>query len=177
MSIFYVKEQGSYIKKSGEHLNIEKNNQVLMTLPIHAMSSLSVIGNVQVTTQALQAMMKEGIDINYFSYSGELLGSVSSNSSKNIFLRFNQYTRYLNQMERIEIARDIVRGKINNQIKVLERFHWETVAGNAKEELHQLKQLVPLIDTKKTNNQLMGIEGSAGNIYFANCNNKLDTLR
>ena len=124
MSVIYVKEQGSYIKKMDKRIIVEKGGKVLADIPINSITNLSVLGNVQVTTQVLQMMMQEGIDISFFTYSGKYIGQIAAESSKNIFLRFSQYKRYENIEERLKLARAIVSNKIKNQITVLQSFNW-----------------------------------------------------
>ena len=54
MAVIYVKEQGAIIKKVGERIVVAKNNVVLNDIPVHLISDLSIIGNVQISTQLVQ---------------------------------------------------------------------------------------------------------------------------
>lgn len=66
MSVIYVKEQGSYIRKSGEKIEIIKQNQRLLSFPVWNIDGVSIIGNVQISTQALIYLMENGIDVSIF---------------------------------------------------------------------------------------------------------------
>ena len=57
MSVLYVKEPGAYVKKCGKRLQVEKDGKRLMDLAVFKLSNVNIIGNVQVTTQALHFMM------------------------------------------------------------------------------------------------------------------------
>ena len=57
MSVLYVKEPGAYVKKCGKSLQVEKDGKRLMDLPVFKLSNVNIIGNVQVTSQALHFMM------------------------------------------------------------------------------------------------------------------------
>ena len=90
MSVIYVKEQGSHIRKAGERIEIIKQNQKLLSFPISNIDGISIIGNVQISTQALTYLMENGVDVSLFSYSGRYIGQAMADSSKNICLRFSQ---------------------------------------------------------------------------------------
>ena len=125
MSVLYVKEQGALIQKRSERLLITRNNQSLLEIPIYNIDSIAVIGNVQITSQALQALMKNGIDVRYFAFSGKYLGCASSCMSRNIFLRLSQYQLYADMNRRMALARRIIISKIGNQMEVIRAFRWE----------------------------------------------------
>ena len=88
MAVIYVKEQGSYVKKRDRHIFVEKNGKELAEIPLHNITGITIVGNVQITTQVLHLLMQEGIDISFFTYSGNYIGRIAAESSKNIFLRF-----------------------------------------------------------------------------------------
>ena len=68
MSVLYLKEQGAYVQKSGERLIVTKKGQTLLDIPVFQVDNIAVIGNVQITTQALHMLMQNGVDVSYFSY-------------------------------------------------------------------------------------------------------------
>lgn len=105
MAVVYVKEQGALVKKSSERILISKGANTLFEIPVRQMENIALIGNVQITTQALHMLMEKGVDVSYFSYSGKYLGHTAAESSKNIFLRFQQYAYYLDEDKRLEMAK------------------------------------------------------------------------
>lgn len=58
MSVLYLKEQGAYVQKSGERLIVTKKGQTLLDIPVFQVDNIAVIGNVQITTQALHMLMQ-----------------------------------------------------------------------------------------------------------------------
>ena len=71
MTVMYVKEQGAYIRKKNACIVVEKGSQTLLQIPAANLENIAVIGNVQVTSQALHMLLEMGVDINYFSFSGK----------------------------------------------------------------------------------------------------------
>ncbi len=166
MSVIYVKEQGTLVQKRSERVLITKDRKVLLETPMDRVESIAVIGNVQVTTQALCAFMQAGIDINYFTFSGKFVGAACAESSKNIFLRLAQYDLYRNEAKRLEIAKRIVRNKIQNQVEVIKKYRWESGETEWKEVLKGMEALAEKTGMAETSSELMGIEGKASNLYF-----------
>lgn len=88
MPVIYVKEQGAYIRLKGEQIVVFKGNNQLLEIPVHRTDSIMVLGNVQVTTQALVKLMANGTDISYFTYGGKYIGHTVSERSHVRFINF-----------------------------------------------------------------------------------------
>lgn len=166
MAVLYVKEQGAVIQKRDERVLVTKNTETLLDIPLFEIENIAVIGNVQVTTQALHLLMQHGIDVSYFTYSGNYLGVAGAESSKNIFLRFEQYECYLDMERRLSMGRTIVENKILNQITLMRRRDGYTEAYSPNADIQTMERLLQELPDKRTPNELMGIEGMCSNIYF-----------
>jgi len=166
MAVLYIKEQGALVQKRSERILITKNRQTLLEIPFAHVENIAVIGNVQITAQALQAFLTQGINISYFSFSGKYLGSTSSEESRNIFLRLAQYEMYQKTEERLKVARKIVANKIENQIAMIKGYRWENSSQQWKNEITQLEKLKQKAEEAQKANELLGLEGKASNVYF-----------
>lgn len=145
MSVVYIKEQYSYIQLCGETIRVTKGERVLLEYPIHNIDNIVIIGLVQITTQAVNKLLKMGIDISYFSYNGKYLGHTLSENSKNVFLRLAQYECYNDVNRRIQYARAIVGNKIENQINMIRRYS----RNNPKSEYRFLQDVKEIKNLKK----------------------------
>lgn len=166
MAVLYIKEQGSTIQKRGERVVITKGNTSLLEIPVVNVENIAVIGNVQITTQALHMLMENGIDVSYFTFSGKYLGQTGSDRSKNIFLRFAQFNLYNQIDKRLDIAKSIISNKISNQITMIRRHRWKGEPHDWKDDIAQLEYLRETLSQKETSNEIMGVEGMCSNIYF-----------
>lgn len=166
MRVVYVKEQGAYIRRMGGRIVVSKNSKNLREIPIAQVETIVVVGNIQITTQALHMLMEYGVNLNFFSYGWRYIGQVVSESSKNIFLRLAQYERYQNPESRCEIARQIIDAKIQNQAAVIRNYRWEE---NQvwKEAIQKLKENRKKLPDKMNSQGIMGIEGICSSIYFS----------
>ncbi len=173
MAVVYVKEQGAMVQKRGERLIISKGDNTLLEAPMIQLENLALIGNVQITTQALHMLMEQGVDVSYFSYSGKYLGHAAAEASKNIFLRFHQYGFYLDEEKRLNMAKIIVRNKIQNQMALIRKHRWGDGGHDWKCDLKQMEQHLQTLQDKVTPNEVLGVEGICSNIYFGAFGNML----
>ncbi|MCC8150317.1 MAG: CRISPR-associated endonuclease Cas1 [Lachnospiraceae bacterium] len=165
MAVVYVKEQGAMVQRNGGRVRITKKSGTLLELPVSNLDGIALFGNVQMTTQALHFLLKQGVDISYYSYGGEYLGQTAAESSKNIFLRFAQYELYNDKDGRLNFAKIIVRNKIENQLAMIRHHRWD--GENAwKDDVSQMQKILAKVDTAGTANELLGIEGKCSSIYF-----------
>lgn len=166
MAVLYIKEQGATVQKRGERIAVTKGTMTLLEIPVMNVENIAIIGNVQVTTQALHMLMESGVDVSYFSFSGKYLGKTGSDHSKNIFLRFAQYEVYNNIDKRLAIARVLISNKISNQIAMIKGHRWKDEPHDWKADVEQLCRLQDMLPQKCTSNEIMCIEGMCSNIYF-----------
>lgn len=168
MAVLYIKEQGATVQKMGERILVTKNSKTLLDVPIIKIENISVIGNVQVTMQALRMLMENGIDVSYFTYGGKYLGHTGADASKNIFLRFEQYGFYLEEPRRIAMAKTIVDNKISNQEAVIRTYRWKTDESfDWKSIIDQMEEIRNTLEDKNTSNEILGVEGMCSNLYFS----------
>ena len=173
MSVIYVKEQGAFIRKTGERIEVTKKNLKLLSFPVGNIDGLSIIGNIQISTQALIYLMENGVDISFFSYSGHFAGQAMADSSKNIFLRFSQYDTYQNMEARLDMAKIIVNNKINNQMEIVKYFRYKDDF-SPKAELTKMKKMQEKLFLCKTSNEILGVEGMCSNLYFSCFSHMID---
>lgn len=166
MAVLYVKEQGAYVRKCGRRIQVEKDGKRLVDFPVFQVTNINIIGNVQITTQALHFLMQEGIDVSYLSRSGNYIGHMTADSSKNIFLRLAQYNCYQSIEQRLQMARCIVENKANNQIELIKCYRWKAEEYDPGKDLDEIKKNLSKLKHKQTTNEIMGIEGICSAVYF-----------
>lgn len=166
MSVLYLKEQGACAEKRGERIIVKKNRKELLDIPVVNVDNVAVIGNIQFTTPLLHSLMEHGVCVSYFTFGGNYIGEISAARSGNIFLRLSQYGIYQNPERRMQVARDIVKNKINNQIHLIENFSWTGIEYNWHRDVQQMREYQEQIETTETTNHLMGIEGFCSHVYF-----------
>lgn len=165
MAVIYIREQGTTLTKAGDRLRVMRGGHTLLDKPVFGIESVALFGNVQISSQALWMLMERGVDISYFTYDGKYLGHTASDTSRNIFLRMQQYDLYMDLEKRDAIAKRIVANKIENQISVIEYYDW-TGDFDWKADTDEMRRHLAGLADKSGQQSLMGVEGICSNIYF-----------
>ena len=111
MAYMYLTEQGSILRKAGDRLLIEKEDEVLLDVPYHKLETVLVFGNVQVTTQAMGELLEKGVNLSLFSRQGAYRGSLVPPHGKNIDLRIAQFEAARDHERALGYARATVAGE------------------------------------------------------------------
>ena len=74
VAFLYLTQQGSVLRKTGDRLLVEKDDEILMDLPYHKLDHILVFGNIQITTQAMAEMLEKGVPVSLFSHQGTYRG-------------------------------------------------------------------------------------------------------
>jgi len=126
------------------------------------LSSVSLYGNVQLSTQAMRKLAQRGVPVCLFSMGGWFYGMIQGLPHSNVRLRKLQFEAATAPASCLRVAQALVRQKIKNQRTLLRR--------NAREApevaLGQLKQYARKVDDVTNLKSLLGLEGSAARVYF-----------
>ena len=121
----YVQEHGARVGKSGDTLVIRQRGGDSASVRLLDVSQLCLMGNAQVTSQALQALLRRGVPVAHFSYGGQFLGLTTGLGSRAVSLRVAQVRCADDEQRSLEFACGFVRRKILNCRTVLRRNHAE----------------------------------------------------
>ncbi|MGB9610634.1 MAG: CRISPR-associated endonuclease Cas4g/Cas1g [Bryobacteraceae bacterium] len=158
----YLDTQGLRVGRSGEVLVVKDHEKVVQELRIHDLCQLNLMGNIQVTTQAVQALCEEGVPVCYFSQGGWFYGVTTGLVTKNVFLRQMQFRLAAEPWFCLRLGRQLVAGKIRNQRTMILRNHMEPDA----RLLAEMKRMAELAARADTLEELLGLEGNAARLYF-----------
>ncbi len=159
----YVQEQGARISVKGGQLLVTGSSEK-REVRILDTSQVSVMGNVQVTTQALRTMLSAGIPCSFYSTGGWLYGRATNFASKNVELRMAQHRVASSKPASLSIAKAFVESKIRN-CRTLLRRNGEEVPTHVLGDLRKFAQKALEVSSVES---LLGIEGSAARLYFQN---------
>jgi len=158
----YLNTQGLRVGKSGGILRVSERDSVVQDVRIAETCQVNVMGNIQVSTQAVQSLCENEVPVCYFSQGGWFYGITTGMNTKNVFLRKSQYRCADEPWFCLWLARKLVAGKIRNQRTMLLRNHVEV----PKSALRDLKSLANRAEQADKLDELLGIEGAAARIYF-----------
>lgn len=158
----YLNTQGMRVGKSGEVLQVREKDELKQEIRIGEVSQLNLMGNIQVSTQAIQSLCFADVPICYFSQSGWFYGITNGLNTKNVFLRKAQYRLAEEDWFVLSLARQLIAGKIRNHRTMLQRNHIEPRAVT----LQQMKTMAERAEQAQNAEELLGLEGNAARLYF-----------
>ena len=165
----YLNSPGLRVGKSGGLLRVREKNKIVQDVRINEINQVNLMGNIQITTQAIQQLCRNEKPICYFSQSNWFYGVTTGLNTKNVLLRKAQFRLAEEDWFCRRVASRLVEGKIRNQRTMLLRNHVEP----PRLDLRQLKRLMGAARSASTLDELLGIEGLAARIYFSLFNGML----
>lgn len=167
-AVLYLQEPGSFVGKRSEHLVVKKDGQELARIPMHAVRQVVVMGNVQMSTQALETLAANEIGVSYVTGHGRFVGAFVAAPAKNVSLREAQFRRFADPAVCLELAKDVVRAKLTNQRTLLMRsLRGDDARGSDEPAARDLWSLLRGLDDVTSMESLLGTEGQGAALYFS----------
>jgi CRISPR-associated protein Cas1 len=158
----YLNTQGFRVGKSGEVLQVKDKDKTVQEVRIGEVCQVNLLGNIQISTQAVQSLCEAGVPVSYFSMGGYFYGITTGLNTKNVVLRRSQFRLADSEWFPLSLARALVAGKIRNQRTMLQRNHIEP----NKSSLGVMKAMAERAERAEDLESLLGIEGMAARAYF-----------
>lgn len=129
---------------------------------------LVLMGRVSISADALRLLTKYKISTTFLSSNGKFNGKLSFGDSKNIFLRQKQFRILDNSKKSLAIAKNIVAGKIRNEISFMQRIKRKSFDADKSVEkaIKSVKYILNKAENAGDLEQLRGFEGLAAREYF-----------
>ncbi|PZO57169.1 MAG: type I-D CRISPR-associated endonuclease Cas1 [Phormidesmis priestleyi] len=162
MTSLYITQPDAILSKKYEAFRValkqEDGTWKKQSIPAQTVEEVVLMGNPQVTGDALMYALELGMPVHYLSPFGKYLGAALPGNSRNGQLRLAQYGAYRDADAKLTIVKAMVSAKIHNQYAVLYRH-------GQKE--NPLKLRKALVESQHSVDQVRGIEGLAAREYFA----------
>lgn len=154
--VLHLTTPGSRASLRRGRIEVSDRDEEAKTVPLGQVAGLVVHGNADVSSALTREMMARGFPIVWCTWSGRVVGWACSASSPNSDMRGAQHR--LGESLRLQVACELIGGKIRNQRYVLRRHKLD-----GRDELRTLADLA-----RRTNaiGELFGVEGSAAASYF-----------
>jgi CRISP-associated protein Cas1 len=158
----YLSTQGMRVGKTGAVLQVKDDRSVVQEARIGEICQVNVMGNVQISTQAIQALCEAEVPVCYFSMGGWFYGITMGLNQKNVVLRKSQFRLSEEEYFQLRLARRLVEGKVRNQRTMLQRNHVEP----PRETIDGLREMARRAEVAASLEELLGVEGNAARLYF-----------
>lgn len=171
-NVLYLTTPGLYVQRDHLTLRIERNHTLALSLPIHHVESVCVMGDeIIISHGAMRLALEQAVPINYLDENGRLRARVTGVPDTSVTLRRAQFRASENLPLQTHICRCIVAGKLQNARNSLLRGAREAqdpaVAESLTSACDALARLIPLLPKAENPDSVRGIEGAGAQAYFA----------
>jgi CRISPR-associated protein Cas1 len=162
----YLNTPGLRVGCRDEVLQVKEKDSLLEEVRIRDVCHVALFGNIQISTQAIQALCEQEVPVTYFSMGGWFYGITRGHELRNVFLRMEQFRLARDETTCLALARQMVHGKIRNHRTMVMRNHVEP----PEPAILKLKRASEDALNARSREELLGIEGAAASLYFQQFN-------
>jgi CRISPR-associated protein Cas1 len=162
----YITEQGLKVRREGRRLQFFREKKLLREVRLDDLEEIFVFGRINFTAQALQALLKNEVDVHFLTASGKYLGRLVPPRGKNVELRLAQFRAFEHEGSRLSLARAFISGKVRNQRAFLRRQNRKLKDEDLSRAILRLRQKISEVERAENLEALRGVEGQAANVYF-----------
>ena len=166
LETLYVMTPGISIRQDGGLLVLEKDHSVIKEIPIATVSNLVLGRTIQISTQVMFSLVKQGSLIQFVDYKYQLVGTLGDEHTTLQRLLW-QVAYFQNQEFALDGAKYIVRRKIKGQIALLNQYKKSKCIPNFVAVHRTMQVLLKRVERTKKVDTLRGIEGLASRTYFS----------
>jgi CRISPR-associated protein Cas1 len=160
-----AQQDGCKVGVSGACMKVtDKEGKKVAEMPLAGVESLSLLGGVQISTQAIQTLADRGIPIALLSAAGRLTAMIDPLDSVSAQVRRAQVRRFDDPATCLELSRALIVAKIQNQRTLLMRNHENLPPRVADELAAEMDAAVKAASI----DAVRGHEGQAAALYFGN---------
>lgn len=171
LNTLYVTTPESYLSLDGENVVILKDDAPIMRIPLHNLEGIVTFGYTGASPALMGACASHGISLAFLTAHGRFLAEVQGEAHGNVLLRRAQYRAADDDARALEIAKNILIGKMHNSRWVLERCvrdHAERLdAERVKRSSRFIADALDGVREAETHGTLLGVEGEAAARYFS----------
>jgi len=167
MDSLYILELGIFIRNDGDCLKIMRGSSVLDTIPASGLQQLTLAGRASLSGAVLDFLIKNSIDTVFLTPGGRFRARLLLDESGHVALRQQQYLKLADSSFKLDLARRIVKGKLENQARMLRRRGSQYNVEQLRVVGVQLKALQEKLATTEDTDQVRGIEGYGARIYYS----------
>ena len=157
---YFIATQGAVLRKKDNQILIFKEGKKLGEVPINLIDNLFIFGNIHLSMNVINFLLKHDVDIFISTLGGSLRGIITRFYLKSDYkVRLKQYSASNNTHKKSKITKFIVSAKISQ----IEKY--------SGLDLTFLKERLISVSTY---NEILGIEGKASALFFEFFKSKLN---
>ena len=171
LNTLYITTPDRYLSLDGENIVINEKNQIIGRVPLHNLESIVAFGVTGASPALMGKCVTDKISFCFMSRTGRFLCRAEGEVKGNVFLRRQQYRTADNEAKSLDIAKNMISGKIFNSRYSIERtirdHELRIDSEKFKRKSFFLMESVKKCMTASDMDELRGIEGEAASVYFS----------
>lgn len=174
-----VSGYGAFLSKVSERLTVKKGKKIIYEFPFFRLSEVTVASKgVTLSSNLITELCERGIQINFLHGTGKPYAKIVAPALTATVQARREQILALNDERSAKFSRLIVEAKVGNQMKLLryfgkylktsdpERFEKVDAIARALAGIPQKVRAVKGKDVDEIRGTLMGLEGTAGRLYW-----------
>ena len=166
LETLYVMTPGISIRQDGGLLILEKDHSIIKEIPMATVSNLVLGRTIQISTQVMFSLVKQGSLIQFVDHKYQLVGTLGDEHTTLQRLLW-QAEHFQNPEFALEGAKYIVRRKIKGQISLLNQYKKSKGIPNFDAMHKTMNTLLKRVERTQKVDTLRGIEGLASRTYVS----------
>ena len=171
MPPIYIVQQNTRLRIRNRRLQVELEQddgsvEILASTPLAQVSEVILLGNISLTTPAIDALLDQESQVIFLGASGEYRGRLIGRLTPHVPLRRAQYRRLEDPAFCLEMAKGFVAAKLAHQRALLMRHNREEPQPEISRVVEQMQAAISQVPRKTNLPALRGVEGSGTAVYF-----------
>jgi len=170
LNTLFIQTQDAHATLKDDTVKVWTDEETILRVPLHHLGSIYAFGVVHVSSPLMMRCAEDGRSIVFFDHGGRFKARVTGKTGGNVLLRNAQWNTANDPKARLNIARSIVAGKLQNSRQVLMRGRRDAKAQTDKEAfglvIDGIAETITQLPDSPSLDDLRGHEGYAAQTYF-----------
>jgi len=162
----YVVQQGARLRIDNRRLQVEREGEVLLQMPLAQVSEVVLFGNISLTTPAIDALLEQGTEVVFLTSGGDYRGRLVGGITPHVPVRRAQYQRAEQPDFVLKMAQGFAAAKLAHQRALLQRHNRERGDPEIAAAIEQVGAGLGGMGRKTALAAVRGAEGAATAAYF-----------
>ncbi|NPA34533.1 MAG: type I-B CRISPR-associated endonuclease Cas1 [Chlorobi bacterium] len=136
-------------------------------LPVNNINDILIFGEIQLNKRTLEFLTQNHIPVHFFNRHGFYIGTYYPREFLNSgFVILKQAEHYIDNIKRLVLASQFVKGALTNMLKVIHYYLNRTAIAQLHEIGSKIEDYYSKIETCSSPEELMALEGNAREQYY-----------
>ncbi|VAX29026.1 CRISPR-associated protein Cas1 [hydrothermal vent metagenome] len=171
LNTLYVTTEGAYLHLDHDTLKVKIEKETKLQVPVHHLGGIVCFGNVMLSPAAMARCAEDGRFVVLLDRNGRFKARVEGPVSGNVLLRSAQHEAMRDKALTLDIAKNMVAGKIQNSRQIVLRGARESTddddSQTLKKTTDKLASTLSRLPKCQDIDQVRGIEGESARAYFS----------